>query len=51
MKKEYIRPSIKEIECYVNSVMMAVSVNTGVGNTPSYPNANERRDAWDDPWS
>lgn len=52
MKKEYIKPSIKEIACIANTMMMAgSSVDTGVGNTPSYPNANQRRDAWDDPWS
>ena len=52
MKKEYIKPSTEEIVCDANTVMMAESsvVDTGVGNTPGYPNANERRGSWGDLW-
>lgn len=51
MKKDYIKPSIEEIVCDADTMMMAgSSVDTGVGNTPSYPNANDRRGSWGDLW-
>lgn len=51
MKKDYIKPSTEEIMCEVNTVMMAESsVDTGVGETPSHPDANERRGSWGDLW-
>ncbi len=51
MKKDYIKPSIEEIVCDADTMMMAgSSVDTEVGDTPSYPNANERRGTWGNRW-
>ena len=51
MKKDYIKPSTEEIVCDANTVMMAESsVDTGVGDTPSHPDANGRRGTWGSLW-
>ena len=51
MKKEYIKPSTEEIVCDANTVMMAESsVDTGVEETPSHPDAKGRRGSWGDLW-
>ena len=51
MKQAYIKPTSEVIDLEVNTVMMAESVITGVGGTPSEPDAPGRRGTWGNLWS
>ena len=42
---------MEEIVCDANTMMMVGStIDTGVGNTPSHPDAKERRGSWGNLW-
>lgn len=51
MKKIYEKPSVEMVELDANTVMMADSVNTEVGDIPSTPDARNRRGSWGDLWN
>ena len=50
MKQNYEKPVMEQVEMDVVTTMMAESVDTGVGNTPSQPDAPERRGGWGNLW-
>ena len=53
MKKEYVKPEIEVIDLDVSTVLMSQSqdkVDTGLGNTPSDPDATGRRGTWGNLW-
>ena len=51
MKRIYIKPTVNEV-VFCTSTMIATSssVDTGIGNTPSAPDANGQREPWGDLW-
>ena len=51
MKKDYLKPEVEVIAVEVNTVMMAESADTGMGDTPSTPDARGRRGKWGNLWS
>ena len=50
MEKSYVAPQIEVIEIEVEQGFALSSVDTGVGNTPSTPDAPGHRGDWDDIW-
>ena len=51
MKQTYIKPQTEVIELEVHMVMMVQSkVDTGLGDTPSEPDAPGRRGEWGNLW-
>lgn len=51
MKQKYDKPAIEIVGLEVTMVMMAESVSTEVGNTPSCPDANVHRGTWGNLWN
>jgi hypothetical protein len=51
MKQTYITPVSEVIDLDVNTAMMAESAPTGVGGTPSEPDAPNHRGKWGDLWN
>lgn len=50
MKQNYEKPVMEQVEMDVVTTMMAESADTGVGNTPSQPDARGHRGGWGDLW-
>lgn len=50
MKQIYEKPSVEIVELDTNTVMMADSVSTELGDTPSTPDARNRRGTWGNLW-
>lgn len=50
MKQTYIKPQIEVIELEAHSMMAQSKVDTGLGNTPSEPDAPGRRGQWGNLW-
>ena len=48
MEQNYQAPVVEIIEVEVEKGFAVSGVDTGVGNTPSYPNAPGMRGDWDD---
>jgi len=51
MKLKYNKPTVEEAELNTMTTIMTGSVITGVGNTPSRPDANSHRGEWGDLWN
>ena len=53
MKKEYLKPEAEVLEMEASTTMMTGSdglVDTGMGETPSTPDAREHRGSWGNLW-
>ncbi len=50
MEKNYVAPQIEVIEIEVEKGFALSSADTGMGNTPSRPDAMGSRGDWDDLW-
>jgi hypothetical protein len=51
MKLKYNKPIVEIVELKTMTTIMTGSVTTGVGNTPSRPDANTNRGNWGDLWN
>lgn len=51
MKLKYNKPTVESVELNIMTTIMANSVTTGVGNTPSRPDANTDRGNWGSLWN
>ena len=50
MKQNYEKPVMEQVEMDVVTTMMAESADTGMGTTPSQPDARGHRGGWGDLW-
>jgi phage tail sheath protein FI len=51
MKLKYNKPTVESVELNTATTILSGSVTTGVGNTPSRPDANVHRNNWGDLWN
>ena len=52
-KENYLKPEAFMLEFEITTMLMSASdgiVDTGMGNTPSRPDAREHRGEWGDLW-